>query len=246
MSASSSAASAPRVVVVTGAGSGIGAATASAFAELGDRVIGLDVAGTAPEGVELVTCDVTDRSAVVAAIDAAAVDGRIDVLANVAGIPQFGRLATITEEEWDRTVAVDLKGPFLTMQAAFPYLREARGCIVNVASVAGRLPNPYVAAYAAAKGGLVHLSRSLAMELGPEGIRVNCVCPGGVDTPLVTEVAKRYPDDLDPRLADRMHPLLKDAAFMPPAEVAASIVYLASPAAAYISGAVLALDGMQG
>lgn len=235
-----------RVVVVTGAGSGIGAATASAFAALGDRVVGLDVSGTAPDGVELVTCDVTDRVAVAAATAAAAVDGRIDVLANVAGIPQFGRLETITEDVWDRTLAVDLKGPFLTMQAALPYLRAARGCVVNVASVAGRIPNPYVAAYAAAKGGLVHLSRSLAMELAPDGIRVNCVCPGGVDTPLVAEVAKSYPSDLDPRLTDRMNPLLDGTSFMPPSEVAASIVYLSSAAAGYISGAVLSLDGMQG
>lgn len=237
---------APRVVVVTGAGSGIGAATAAAFVELGDRVVGLDVAGTAPPGAELVTCDVTDRAAVTAAIDGAAVDGRIDVLANVAGIPQFGRLETITEDVWDRTLAVDLKGPFLTIQAALPYLRAARGSVVNIASVAGRIPNPYVAAYAAAKGGLVHLSRSLAMELAPDGVRVNCVCPGGVDTPLVAEVAKSYPSDLHPRLTDRMNPLLDGTSFMPPSEVAASIVYLSSAAAGYISGAVLALDGMQG
>jgi len=238
--------SSPRVVVVTGAGSGIGAATAAAFVDRGDRVAGLDLGGAAPAGVELVRCDVTDRAAVTAAIDDAAVDGRIDVLANVAGIPQLGRLATISEDVWDRTLAVDLKGPFLTMQAALPYLRAARGCVVNVASVAGRVPQPYVAAYAAAKGGLVQMSRSLAMELGPEGVRVNCVCPGGVDTPLVARVAEQYPDDLDPRLADRMHPLLAGAGFMPPAEVAAAIVYLASPQAGYVSGAVLSMDGMQG
>ncbi|MDP3966689.1 MAG: SDR family oxidoreductase [Nocardioides sp.] len=238
-------ASRPRVVVVTGAASGIGHAAATRFAALGDTVFGLDLADTVPAGVEHVACDVSDRTAVEAAIAHAATEGRIDVLANVAGIVQFGRLETITDAQWERTLAVDLKGPFLTMQAALPHLRAAQGNVVNVASVAGRIPQPYVAAYAAAKGGLVQMTRSLALELAPDAVRVNCVCPGTVDTPLVGQVAESMPDDLDPRASDRLMMMLPHGV-MTPDEVAASIVYLASADARSVTGAVLAIDGAMG
>lgn len=235
----------PRVVVVTGAASGIGHAAATRFAALGDTVFGLDLADTVPDGVRHVPCDVSDRSAVEAAIGLAAVGGRIDVLANVAGIVQFGRLETITDAQWERTLAVDLKGPFLTMQAALPHLRTAQGNVVNVASVAGRVPQPYVAAYAAAKGGLVQMTRSLALELAPDAVRVNCVCPGTVDTPLVGQVAEAMPDDLDARVSDRLMMMLPHGV-MAADEVAASIVYLASAEARSVTGAVLAIDGAMG
>ena len=109
-----------RVVVITGAASGIGHATAELFRDLGDLVLGLDISPTVPEGVEYVECNVGDKAAVDAAIAHCAQHGRIDVLANVAGIVQFGRFEGITEQEYDRVQAVDLKGPFFLMQAALP------------------------------------------------------------------------------------------------------------------------------
>ena len=164
------------------------------------------------------------------------------MLANVAGIVQFGGSTQITEAEWDRVHAVDLKGPFLTMQAALPYLRACRGNIVNVSSVAGNKPQGYTTAYSAAKGGLTMLTRSLALELAPERIRVNAVCPGTVDTPIVSQVAEMFPDDLDPRVADRLMMMVPGKAITP-AELGSAIVYLASREARMITGAVLAFDG---
>jgi NAD(P)-dependent dehydrogenase (short-subunit alcohol dehydrogenase family) len=236
--------SSDRVVVVTGAASGIGHATAARFAAAGDRVYGLDVKDTVPEGVEYLACDLADPSAIRDAVDEVGRSGRIDVLANVAGVVQFGRLETITEAEWDRVQAIDLKGPFLLIQAALPLLRACTGTVVNVSSVAGRLPQPYAAAYTAAKGGLTMLTRSLALELAPEGIRVNCICPGTVDTPIVPEVAAKLTDDLDLRAFGRM--LMMLPGMIPPGDVAAMVVHLASPEAAFITGAVIALDGGMG
>lgn len=231
-----------RVVVVTGAASGIGFATAELFRDAGDLVYGLDIAATVPEGVTYVECNVADKASVDAAIAVCAEHGRIDVLANVAGVVQFGRFDQITEADWDRVHAVDLKGPFLTMQAALPHLRACRGNIVNVSSVAGNKPQGYTTAYSAAKGGLTMLTRSLALELAPERIRVNAICPGTVDTPIVAQVAEVFPPDLDPRVADRLMMMLPGKAISP-AEIGSAIVYLASPQARMITGAVLAFDG---
>jgi meso-butanediol dehydrogenase/(S,S)-butanediol dehydrogenase/diacetyl reductase len=234
----------PRVIVVTGAASGIGHATASMFAEAGDIVYGLDLRPTVPDGVTYVECDVGDRASVEAAIEACSGEGRIDVLANVAGVVQFGRFETITEAEWDRVHTIDLKGPFMLMQAAMPLIRACTGNIVNVSSVAGRVPQPYTTAYSAAKGGLTMLTRALALELSPDGIRVNAICPGTVDTPIVAEVFEKLTDDLDTRVADRLMMMLSGA--IAPSEIAAAIRYLASPEARFVTGAVLAVDGGMG
>jgi NAD(P)-dependent dehydrogenase (short-subunit alcohol dehydrogenase family) len=234
----------PRVVVVTGAASGIGHATAAMFTEMGETVFGLDIAPTVPDGVTYVECNVADRASVDAAIEACSGEGRIDVLANVAGVVQFGRFETITDAEWDRVHAIDLKGPFMVMQAALPLIRAAKGCIVNVSSVAGRVPQPYTTAYSAAKGGLTMLTRALALELSPEGIRVNAICPGTVDTPIVSEVFEKLTDDLDTRVADRLMMMLSGT--IAPAEIAAAIRYLASPEAKFVTGAVLPVDGGMG
>ncbi len=234
----------PRVVVVTGAASGIGHATAAMFAEMGETVFGLDIAPTVPDGVTYVECNVADRASVDAAIEACSGEGRIDVLANVAGVVQFGRFETITDSEWDRVHSIDLKGPFMVMQAALPLVRAGKGNIVNVSSVAGRVPQPYTTAYSAAKGGLTMLTRALALELSPEGIRVNAICPGTVDTPIVSEVFEKLTDDLDTRVADRLMMMLSGT--IAPAEIAAAIRYLASPEAKFVTGAVLPVDGGMG
>ncbi|GEP36200.1 3-oxoacyl-ACP reductase [Nocardioides szechwanensis] len=231
-----------RVVVITGAASGIGFATAELFRDAGDLVFGLDIQPTVPDDVTYVECNVGDRASVDAAIAVCAAHGRIDVLANVAGIVQFGRFEQISDAEWDRVHAVDLKGPFMMMQAAMPYLKACRGNIVNVSSVAGNVAQPYATAYAAAKGGLTMLTKALALELSPDNIRVNAICPGTVDTPIVSHVASIFPDDLDPRVADRLMMMLPGRAIAP-AEIGSAIVYLASKDARMITGAILAFDG---
>ncbi|GAB3249225.1 SDR family NAD(P)-dependent oxidoreductase [Nocardioides dilutus] len=231
-----------RVVVLTGAASGIGYATAELFRDQGDLVFGLDISPVVPDGVEYVECNVADKAAVDAAIAHCAQHGRIDVLANVAGVVQFGRVDGITEAEYDRVLAVDLKGPFFLMQAALPHLRACGGNIVNVSSVAGNKPQGYSAAYSAAKGGLTQLTKAMALELSPEGIRVNAICPGTVATPLVDHVAANFPSDLDPRVMDRLMMMLPGPAITPD-EIGQAIVYLASPAARMITGSILAFDG---
>lgn len=235
-----------RVVVITGAASGIGYATAELFRDLGDTVFGLDITDTVPEGVTYVACDVARREAVDAAVaTVTAAHDRIDVLANIAGIVQFGRVHTITDAEWDRVLAIDLKGPFMLIQAALPWLKMSRGCVVNVSSVAGNKPQPYAAAYSAAKGGLTMMTRSLALELTPDRVRVNAVCPGTTATPLVDGVAASFPDDLDPRVMDRLMMMLPGRSITP-AEIGSAVVYLASKEARMITGEVLAFDGGMG
>ena len=227
-----------RVALVTGAASGIGAATAALLAAEGATVVGVDVAPA--DGVE--RCDVTDPASVQQAVAATAErHGGIDIVANVAGVVRMGRVADLTLDEWQRHLAVNLTGPFLVSQAALPHLLQRRGCIVNVASVAGVAGQAYAAAYCASKGGLVLLTKSMALELGPDGVRVNCVCPGAVDTPLIAGVAGTIPADGDLRLLARMQGPIDR--MIPPAEVAEAVAYLASDAAASITGTALVIDG---
>jgi NAD(P)-dependent dehydrogenase (short-subunit alcohol dehydrogenase family) len=230
-----------RIVVLTGAASGIGFATAQMFLEGGDTVIGLDVAETVPAGVEFHKVNVASKAEVDAAFEAiAAKYGRVDVLLNIAGINQFGRIENIDEAEWNRVIDVDLKGPFLVTQAALPLIRNCTGNIVNVASITGIRAQGYTAAYSAAKGGVVALTKSLALELANEGIRVNCVCPGMVNTPLVEDVASKFTFEVDPRAMDRMMMLLPHGS-MDPKEIADALHYLAG--AKSVTGVALALDG---
>lgn len=235
-----------RIVVLTGAASGIGYATAEKFLAQGDTVIGLDLASTVPAGVEFHGVNVADKAGVDAAFAAIGEKhGRIDVLLNVAGISQFGRVETIEEAEWDRVLDVNLKGPFLVIQAALPWIRKAGetgtpGNIVNVSSITGVRAQPYTAAYSASKGGVTMLTKGLALELAAEGIRVNCVAPGMVETPLVEEVAGKITGDLDPRAMDRMMMMLPHAS-MKPAEIADALHYLAG--ARSVTGVALPLDG---
>jgi meso-butanediol dehydrogenase / (S,S)-butanediol dehydrogenase / diacetyl reductase len=231
-----------RVALVTGVASGIGRAVAERLVADGATVVGLDLRAEGPDGVEVVAGDVTDRTAVDAVVAyAVAAHGRLDVVANVAGIPQFGRVDDLSDAEWQRQLDVNLTGPFTVCRAALPHLRATRGCIVNVASIAGLQGQAYTAAYCASKGGLVALTRALAVELALDGVRVNCVCPAAVDTPLLAEVAHRIPPDADPRLLDRLQMLMPG--LVTPGQVADAVAWLASDAAALVTGQALALDG---
>jgi NAD(P)-dependent dehydrogenase (short-subunit alcohol dehydrogenase family) len=228
-----------KVALVTGAASGIGAATAQRFADEGADVVGLDIAG---DGDKVLRCDVSDPGSVRAAIDEAGRrHGGIDVVVNAAGVMHFNRIADVTIEEWQRHLAVNLTGPFLISQAALPSLLERRGCIVTVASNAGIEGQPYNAAYCASKGGVVLLMKSLAVELAKSGVRVNCICPGGVDTPLIAGAAASIPADADPKLMDRLNSLIPR--WIAPAEIAELIAFIASDAAASMTGSAIMIDG---
>jgi len=224
-------------IFLTGAAAGIGAATVELFAREGAQVFGVDVA-EAP-GVE--PCDVSDPAAVKKAIDEAVGRlGGLDVCINVAGINIFSKIEDLSLELWERHLAVNLTGSMLVTQAALPHLRESTGNVVTVASISGMQGQPWNSAYCASKGGLLLFMRSLAVELAKEGIRVNCVCPGGVDT-AIPATATNGLTDIDPRLFTRMMGILPGG-MMPPSHIAEAIAFLASDAASSITGASLVVD----
>lgn len=242
-----------RVALVTGAAGGIGRATAERFASLGETVVLTDVdeaglAATSTElgGLDAVAADVTavaDCERVVA--ETVARHGRLDVLVNCAGVWVEGPTAEMTEEQFDRTIGVNLKGTFFMCRFAIPHLVRTEGCIVNLSSDAGLVGTAETAIYCASKGGVSLLTKALAMELAPKGVRVNAVCPNDVDTPMLAGQARDYGGGdpqgyLDALLAK--YPQKERARFIRPEEIAALIAYLASPEAAPITGACIPID----
>ena len=224
-----------KTYVVSGAASGIGAATAELLREEGATVIGADVAA----GPGIVACDVRDPEQVKAAVDGAAGEhGRLDIVCNVAGVQIFIPIEQLTIDEWRRHIDINLTGPMLVAQAAVPHLRATQGVIVNVASVSSFQGQPYNVAYCASKGGVLQLTRCLAVELARDGIRVSAVAPGGVDTPLSTNAGTTLPPDID---ASQMYGMMGVLpGMMPPREIAEAIAYLAS--APSVTGEILVVD----
>jgi meso-butanediol dehydrogenase/(S,S)-butanediol dehydrogenase/diacetyl reductase len=190
-----------------------------------------------PDGI---VCDVRDPEACAATV-ATVMDrhGRLDILANVAGIGIARRIGELAEEEWRQVIDVNLTGTFLLSQAALPELLATTGTIVNMASVAGLRATPYNAAYCASKGGVILLTKSMAIELAKEGIRVNAVCPASVDTPFLRnfEIPEGADLSLFARAASPMGRRID------PGEVAAAVAYLVSDDAATVSGTTLVIDG---
>ncbi len=224
--------------LVTGASGGIGRSTVELLTGEGASVVGVDVNTTD----DVLACDVSDVAAVDVAV-ATAVErlGGLDVVVNVAGIYQFRRFEDLELETWQRHLDVNLTGPMLVSQAALPHLRESKGNIVTIASVAGLRAQPYQAAYCASKAGVILLMKSLALELAADGIRVNTICPGGVETELPTKAAAEHVDtDLDWALL--METAGARYGSMPPSDIADAVAYLASDAAASVTGAVLSVD----
>ncbi|WP_300539677.1 SDR family NAD(P)-dependent oxidoreductase [uncultured Nocardioides sp.] len=224
--------------IVTGASGGVGRSTAELLEEEGATVVGLDLA--AGDGV--LACDVSDEGSVRAAVAQAAEQlGGIDVVVNVAGIDQFRRFEDLDTATWQRHLGVNLTGPMLVTHAALPHLRESRGNVVTISSIAGLRAQPYQASYCASKAGVIMLMKSLALELAADGIRVNTICPGGVQTDLPTNAAAEHPDtDLDWGLL--METAGARYGFMPPRDIADAIAFLASDAAASVTGSVLSVD----
>ena len=242
-----------RVAFVTGGGSGMGRETARLLAEAGARVTVCDRdGGAARETVEIVEeaggtarveeADVSDSGAVNRAVAAAAdAFGPIDALVNIAGIYRIAAVEDIADEDWARMFAVHVNGTFYTCRAALPGMIAARsGAIVNMSSLHAVRGQANAAHYAAAKGAIIGLTKSIAREKGPLGIRANAVAPGPIDTPLWRGAVP--PDEIDAVMAKRSE-VIPMGRLGAPAEVAQTIVHLLSPAASYITGQVVTIDG---
>jgi NAD(P)-dependent dehydrogenase (short-subunit alcohol dehydrogenase family) len=238
-----------RIAVVTGGLSGIGRASADALARDGAQVVVADIGGRV-EGCahKVVRTDVTDEHAVAELVSATEDrHGRIDIVVCAAGVQTYGTAAETTPALLRRTLEVDLVGAFLTVSAALPSLRRSgRGSIVLISSVQGLATQPNVAAYTTAKGGLNALTRSLAVDEGPHGVRANAVLPGSVDTPMLRASAAGFSDGspaaIDAILHEwgRSHPMGRIARA---AEVGEVVAFLAGDRASFISGACIPVDG---
>ena len=183
-------------------------------------------------------CDVSDPASCRAGIEAAvkAYD-KLDVLCNSAGVNRFHHFVDMPTQDWHLIIAVNLSGTAFMCQAALPALLETRGNIVNVASVAGFKGQAYTVAYCASKGGVIQLTRALAMEYIEKGIRVNAVAPGGVETPMNEGI--EFPDDMNWKL---VKPYMGHRGLAKAEQIADAIAYLASPDASVIHGAILPVD----
>ncbi len=242
-----------QVAIVTGGSSGQGRATALLFAQEGAKVVigYIDEHGAADtarlitrnEGgqARAVKTDVTKRSEVQALVDTALSQyGRLDILINNAGATLFKGIDDTSEEEWDRIINTNLKSIFLGCKAAIPAMgKTGGGSIVNIASVAGLIGMPEHFVYCAAKAGAIHLTKSLALDHGRENIRINCICPGGVRTPMLGEVIN-VDDPAQIERIGKQHALGRIAE---PEEIARVSLFLCTSDASFMTGAAVTVDG---
>jgi NAD(P)-dependent dehydrogenase (short-subunit alcohol dehydrogenase family) len=238
-----------RVALVTGGGSGIGRATVIRLVDEGATVVASDVsddglaatvaATTRPDAVTTLAGDVRDPAFGTEAVAAATkAGGRLDTVVNCAGILSFQHSHQVALDEWQRILDVNLTGTFLMCQAAIPSLLETRGAIVNVASTAGHAAHPWAAAYSASKGGVLALTRTLAVEYAKQGLRANSVSPGSIATPITD--AFQFPEGADQKLLYR---IMAPVGMGDPSLVAAAIAYLGCDDSLHVNGSDLRIDG---
>jgi meso-butanediol dehydrogenase/(S,S)-butanediol dehydrogenase/diacetyl reductase len=233
-----------KIAVVTGAATGMGAASAKLFAAEGAQLVLGDInenAGRALAdslGGTFVACDVGIRTDVEALISAA-VDrhGRIDILFNNAGIGHYGKTPATSAEAWERVIAVDLNAVFYACHAAIPHMPKPGGAIINNASISGLGGDHGMSAYNAAKGALVNYTRSLAVDHAAEGLRVNAICPGYIETPLSAAIAAM------PKLQQAWVASIPMRRPGTADEIAKVVAFLASDDASYVTGVCMPVDG---
>lgn len=240
-------------VLVTGAASGIGKATALRLASEGARVVATDIQEEALRATvaeiteaggraDAVPADISQWEAVEAMVaEAVALLGGLDVLVNVAGMGGFVRTELEEPSRFEKLLSINLYGPFFTVRASIEHLRASKGNVVNVASIAGVAAHPYAAAYCASKGGLVMMTKALAMEYAAEGVRFNAICPGGIKTPMLKVFDPASVPDANMQLFMRM--MMLNGRFADPSEIAGTVAYVASDEASFMTGSVLLNDG---
>ncbi|AUG75161.1 dihydroanticapsin dehydrogenase [Kitasatospora sp. MMS16-BH015] len=238
-----------RRAIVTGGAAGIGRATATLFAELGAQVVIADLDAeqgehTAKEiGATFIRCDVASRADCEAVVAAAVeLHGGVDVLFNNAGIIRRSTVCEITDADWDLVMAVNVRSVMVLSGLVIPLMAaNGGGSIVNTGSGWGIKGGERAASYCASKGAVVNLTRAMAIDHGPQGIRVNCVCPGDTATGMLAEEARQLGASVDSFYSDAAdRPLGRIGQ---PLDIARTVAFLASEAAAFVSGAVLAVDG---
>lgn len=245
-----------RAALITGAGSGIGRATAELFASEGAGVAILDrdasAAGATASAISAtgaeahpVVADVSASDEIARAVASATrLLGRLDIVYNNAGVGSTGSVVDATEEDWDRCFAVNAKGTYLTSQAAIPHLEAAGGgSIINQASVAALVGIQGFAAYCAAKGAVVSLTRAMAIDLAPMGIRVNALCPGTVYTPLMEPLMRERGGGSIERGLEITAAKYPIGRLGTPVEIANAALFLASDDAGFVTGAIFTVDG---
>ncbi|MGO4256659.1 SDR family NAD(P)-dependent oxidoreductase [Marmoricola sp. RAF53] len=226
-----------RRVLVTGASGGVGGQVCELFRAEGATVLGMDVVPS--DGV--IQGDLSDPASIAAVVAQVSAElGGLDVLCNVAGVQTFAKLEDLDADLLRRHLDVNVVGPVLLTKGFAGALAESGGNVVTVASISALMGQPYNAAYCASKAGVLLAMRALAVELAGRGIRVNCVSPGGIDTPMIEGAAHSLPADVDWNLIAKSQSVIPG--FMPPSDVAESILFLASDAARSITGANLVVD----